>query len=147
MKLVAKSGAMEDILKVDSLGSPVLTDNFKCQRADALGKSEAGGAMYVVEVGGAILYEFKAVIEDVSVGRSIVAKALAISRCWSSKTNETNDTYGGTTRNNSVVLEAIPHLNYAYGYRINSTKLTLSLAARSILFTNLLFPTVFIPGP
>jgi pheromone a factor receptor len=34
----------------------------------------------------------------------------AKSMLWSSKTNETNDTYGVMTRNNSVVLEAIPHL-------------------------------------
>jgi pheromone a factor receptor len=35
----------------------------------------------------------------------------AKSMLWSSKTgSSTADTYGGTTRNNSVVLEAIPHL-------------------------------------
>jgi pheromone a factor receptor len=34
----------------------------------------------------------------------------AKSMLWTSKTDSTNDTYGGTTRNNSIVREAIPHL-------------------------------------
>jgi hypothetical protein len=70
--------AMEDVLEAYCLGNAVLTYNFKGHRAHALGESGAGGAMYVVEAGGVILHEFGAVIEDMSVGRSIVAKALSI---------------------------------------------------------------------
>ena len=69
---------MEDVFEVDCLGSAVLTDNFKSHRAHALGESGAGGAMYVVKANEAIFYELRAVIKDVSVSRSIVAKTLFV---------------------------------------------------------------------
>jgi hypothetical protein len=63
---------------VDCLGSAVLTNNLKGYHAYALGESRASRAMYVVKVSRAVLYELRAVIKNVLVSCSIVAKTLFV---------------------------------------------------------------------
>jgi hypothetical protein len=63
---------------VDCLGSAVLTNNLKGHCAYTLGESGASRAMYIVEVSRAVLYKLRAVIKNMSVSCSIVAKTLFV---------------------------------------------------------------------